>query len=64
MSPDQLALLHRIMLMSPAELDELRRNFLLYRQAVDKLRGVIGLQTNADIAADNLQANLTALRAA
>ena len=48
MTPDQLLLLHRIMQMTPAEFAELRENFRLYQNAVDKLRSVVGRQTNAE----------------
>ena len=48
MTPDQLVLLHRVLNMSAAELAELRENFRLYQNAVDKLQSVVGRQTNAE----------------
>lgn len=48
MTPDQLLLLHRIMQLTPAEMTELRNDYRLYLNAIDKLRGVVGKQTNAE----------------
>lgn len=48
MTPDQLLLLHRIMQMSPEEMKVLRENYTLYCNCVDKLRSVVGKQTNAE----------------
>lgn len=51
MTADQLLLLHRIMQMSDVEFAKLRENYMLYLGAIDKIRGVVGLQTNAQCVA-------------
>lgn len=48
MTPDQLLLLKRILQMSPAEFLELRENFRLYENAIDKLHCVVGRPNRID----------------
>lgn len=65
MTQDQLLLLKRILQMSPAEFLELRENFRLYENAVDKLHCVVGRPNRIDAieCVRRMEDHLTALEA-
>ncbi len=62
MTPDQLVLMKRMLQMTPDELTDLRQNFKMYEDAVQRLRGVIGRQ-NTEASRQHCIDRLTELRA-